>query len=242
MDGFFIFWLFVIAYMYASVGHGGASGYLALMAFYGVAPETMKSSALILNLFVSLIAFIIFFKSGVFRWRLLLPFVIASMPFAFLGAQLDISPSLYRKILAICLLLATIKILIPIQSIQNKTSLPNIPVALFSGGSIGFVSGMIGIGGGIILSPLLIIARWANIKESASIASAFIFLNSAAGLAGLYNSNSISVGSNFIIWTIVALIGGLTGSYFGAYKITFKWMKYILSMVLVLASFKLFLQ
>jgi uncharacterized protein len=242
MDVFFIIGLFVIAYLYASVGHGGASGYLALMALYGVAPETMKTSALVLNLFVSLIAFIIFFKSGFFRWRLLFPFVIASMPFAFLGASLDLSPLIYRKVLGICLLIATVKILLPTQSVQTKTSLPNIPVALFSGSSIGFVSGMIGIGGGIILSPLLIIARWANIKESASISSAFIFLNSAAGLAGLYNSNSISVGHNFLIWTIVALIGGLTGSYFGAYKITFKWMKYILSMVLVFASCKLFLQ
>ena len=242
MDVLFISGLFVIAYMYASVGHGGASGYLALMAFYGVAPETMKSSALILNLFVSLIAFIIFFKSGVFRWRLLLPFIITSVPFAFLGAGLEISPSLYRKILGVCLLLATVKILLPTQNIQQSTTFPNIPVALLAGGSIGFISGMIGIGGGIILSPLLIIAGWANIKESASISAAFIFLNSAAGLAGLYHGNSIIVGHSFLIWIVVALTGGLAGSYFGAYRITFKWMKYILSLVLVLASFKLFLQ
>jgi uncharacterized membrane protein YfcA len=239
METIFIIALFVVAYLYASVGHGGASGYLALMAFYCVAPDVMKSSALILNLFVSFAAFYFFYKGGFLRWKLLLPFIITSVPLSFLGAGIKISAEIYKEILAVCLLLATVRMLIPQKKEDSPLAELNIPAALFSGGAIGLISGMIGIGGGIILSPLLLLTRWATIKESASVSSAFIFLNSAAGLFGLYRSSPIHMENHIFSWIVVAIAGGLLGSFMGSYKIPSKWLRYILCMVLMMASYKL---
>lgn len=242
MDIIFIISLFIVAYLYASVGHGGASGYLALMALFVVAPAVMKSSALVLNLFVSFIAFVAFYRSGFFRWKVLLPFIITSVPLSFLGANIHISPDLYRKILSVCLALATIKMLLPQHNTQAGTKIPHIGISLFTGGVIGLISGMIGIGGGIILSPILIINRWATIKESACISSAFIFLNSSAALFGLFTSHTLAIDSRIALWVGVAFLGGLTGSYIGANKISSRGLKYFLSVVLIFAAIKLYLQ
>ncbi|MDD2798255.1 MAG: sulfite exporter TauE/SafE family protein [Bacteroidales bacterium] len=242
MDIIFIISLFIVAYLYASVGHGGASGYLALMALFMVAPAVMKSSALVLNVFVSLIAFVTFYRSGYFRWRVLLPFVISSVPFSFLGANISISPDIYRKILALCLALATVKMLLPSQNTSYQSKTPNYVLSLLIGGAIGLVSGMIGIGGGIILSPILVLSRWADVKESACISSAFIFLNSSAALFGLFTSHTLAIDSRIALWVVVAFLGGLTGSYIGANKISSRGLKYFLSVVLIFAAIKLYLQ
>lgn len=242
MEVIFIFCLFVVAYLYASVGHGGASGYLALMALFGVMPEIMRPSALILNLFVSLIAFVLFMKGGFLKLRLLLPFVIASVPFSFLGAWIDMPHRMFNKILAVCLLLAAVKMLLPYTNNLPADKKPHIMIALFSGGLIGFVSGLIGIGGGILLSPLLILNRWATIKESAAVASAFIFLNSSAALAGLSSNNALQPGNQLLVWIPVALLGGAAGSFMGSYKLSYTWLKYMLCFILVLASVKLLVQ
>lgn len=239
MEIIFIIALFIVAYMYASVGHGGASGYLALMAFYGVAPDVMKSSALILNLFVSFTAFFLFYTGGFLRWKLLLPFIITSVPLSFLGAGIIIAAKIYKEILAVCLLLATARILIPQKKEDTPAVALNIPAALISGGAIGLVSGLIGIGGGIILSPLLLLNRWASVKESASVSSAFIFLNSAAGLFGMYRNNPVQLDNHLAIWILVAIAGGFLGSFMGSYKIPPRWLRYILCMVLMMASYKL---
>ena len=238
MEIIFIIGLLLVAYLYASVGHGGASGYLALMAFMGILPDVMKTSALVLNLFVSFIAFAVFLRSGFFRWKLLLPFVCASVPLSFIGSRLDISPELYRQILGVCLLLATLKMLVP-QKDATQTSSPNLSISLITGASIGLISGMIGIGGGIILSPILILTKWASIKESACASAAFIFLNSAAGLFGIYTTHKLSLDPHIYGWIAAALVGGMAGSYFGANKISSNALRYFLSGVLVLASVKL---
>lgn len=231
--------LFVVAALYASVGHGGASGYLALMALFGVSAVVMKPSALILNICVSSIALIAFYRAGFFKWKILLPFVITSVPMAFIGAGLDISPTLYKKILGICLFIATLRILIRPKALDEETRELNWGIALITGAVVGFFSGMIGIGGGIILSPLLLVTRWANVKETAAVSSAFILVNSIAGLTG-HIVAGMEISANIISWVVVAFAGGLLGSYIGSRRVTFVQLKYVLAAVLIVASFKLF--
>lgn len=239
MELFFLISLFVIAFLYSSVGHGGASGYLAIMVLFGIAPVFMKSSALILNLFVSAIAFYTFFKAGYFRWRLLLPFVVTSVPLAYFGAKVHIDTSLYKIILSVCLLFAIGRILYSPKENKNaelKTISPLISV--FVGAVLGFFSGMIGIGGGIILSPLLLLFRWASIKETAAVSAGFIFLNSASGLLGSLHSQDIN--QKIILWVAVGIAGGLSGAYFGSARFNTMYLKYILSGVILIACVKLF--
>ena len=240
MDILFLVALFVVAALYASVGHGGASGYLALMALFGVSTIVMKPSALILNIFVSTIALIAFYRAGYFRWKILLPFIIASVPMAFIGAGLDVPPELYKKILGVCLFIATLRILIRPRALEEETRPLNLGVALLVGAIVGFFSGMIGIGGGIILSPLLLVTRWANVKETAAISAAFILVNSIAGLSG-HVLAGMEISPNIISWVVVAFAGGLIGSYIGSRKVTFVQLKYILAAVLIVASVKLFI-
>lgn len=240
MEVFFLVSLFVIAFLYSSVGHGGASGYLALMVLFGVAPVVMKSSALTLNLFVSAIAFYGFFKAGYFKWKLLLPFAITSVPLAYLGAKIHIDTSLYKIILSICLLFAVGRILYSPKEKNNlETKIASPVISLIVGAILGFFSGMIGIGGGIILSPLLLIFRWATIKETAAISAGFIFLNSASGLLGSWQVQEIN--PKIFLWVIIGIAGGIAGAYFGSVKFNIKFLKYVLSGVILIACAKLFL-
>lgn len=239
MEPYFLIILFIVAFLYASVGHGGASGYLALMALFGIEAVTMRSSALILNLFVAGIAFYSYYKGGFFKWKILLPFVAASMPAAFFGAKILIDPTIYKILLGICLIIAVARMLIPVKN-KNKESIttPNIVIALLLGSLVGFFSGMIGIGGGIILSPLLIVFGWANVKEAAAVSAGFIWLNSATGLLGTLSSG-IHLDTVIIPWILVALIGGFLGSWSGSFKFSFNTLRYVLASVLVMASIKL---
>jgi uncharacterized protein len=231
--------LFVVALLYSSVGHGGASGYLATMALLGIAPASMKSTALILNLFVSAIAFISFYKANYFKFKLLWPFVLTSMPAAYIGAQISINPSLYKIILGICLLIAVARMLYkPKQSEERKSNDIPIYLALTIGAALGLFSGMIGIGGGIILSPLLIVLNWSSVKEAAAVSAPFIFLNSLTGLFGLIQ-HGFSPQPNTITWIVAAVTGGIVGSYLGSFKFSVSGLKYVLATVLIFAAFKL---
>jgi uncharacterized membrane protein YfcA len=228
----------LVAVLYSSVGHGGASGYLALMALFGIDVVMMKPSALILNLFVSSIAFISYYRAGHFRMRLLLPFVVTSIPLAYLGATLEIPPELYKKILAVCLLIAAMRILIRPREEQELRKI-SVPIALVAGALIGFFSGMIGIGGGIILSPLLLLTRWGGMKETAAASAAFIFLNSAAGLTG-HVAAGMEVSPKIALWIAVAAAGGLLGSWTGGFKLSVSSLRYLITAVLLIACIKLF--
>ncbi|NVO03140.1 MAG: sulfite exporter TauE/SafE family protein [Bacteroidetes bacterium] len=238
MEVFLIICIVIIAFLYSSVGHGGASGYLALMAFFSIAPEYMKSSALLMNLFVSAIAFFSYYQSGYFRWKIFLPFAISSMPMAFFGAKLIIDPQIYKFILGILLLIGAGRILYkPKEMYEIKKS--SFLLSLAIGAVMGFFSGMIGIGGGIILSPLLLMLKWTNVKETAAISALFIFVNSATGLAGTWKDGFV-LPNEIILWITAGIIGGLAGSYMGSKKFSFVWTKYILAVVLIMASIKLF--
>jgi len=235
----FLLAMFIIAFLYSSVGHGGASGYLALMALFGVEVVLMKPSALVLNLFVSSIAFLSYYKGGHFRFRTLLPFAAASIPMAFFGATLEISPELYKKILGACLFIAALGILVRPRGSDWEIRRLSIPVALLSGAVIGFFSGMIGIGGGIILSPLLLLTRWAGMKETAAVSAAFIFLNSLAGLSG-HLTAGMELSPRILLWIGVVVAGGLAGAWSGSFRLSTVQLKYLVTAVLLIASIKLY--
>jgi len=233
--------LFIVALLYASVGHGGASGYLALMAIFSMSVDTMKPSALILNLFVSLIAFIQFYKGGYFNFKSFLPFALASVPLSFLGGLIEIDSGSYKMLLGVFLMFAVIRMLF-FDKIEKKNVLsPSIYISILIGGFIGFLSGLLGIGGGIILSPILILLYNMNQKQAAAISAIFIFVNSFAGLTGQL-AKGVNIDTQIYLYVIIAFVGGMLGSYLGAAKLNQRSLKYVLSLVLSIAIFKLFNQ
>lgn len=235
---FFYILLLVIAFLYASVGHGGASGYLALMALFGVAPVVMKPTALLLNLFVSLTAFLQFYRGKHFVWKVFLPLALASIPMAFLGGLITVDASIYKKILGVLLVFSVIRMLMPAKKISLELKSANFSGALIMGGTIGLLSGMIGIGGGIILSPLLILFNWTDQKQTAAISALFIFVNSVSGLLGQL-TKGIQFSTDMYIYVAIAFTGGVAGAYFGAMKFKQEVMKKILAIVLMVAAYKL---
>jgi len=230
----------VVAFLYASVGHGGASGYLALMAIFSFAPETMKPTALLLNLFVAAIAFYHYYKKGHFNKKLFLSFAVASIPMAFLGGTIDVDASMYKKILGVLLIFAILKMLNVIGKESQLIKDIKIWQGLLVGGIIGFFSGLIGIGGGIILSPVILLLHWGKMKEAAAVSALFIWVNSAAGLFGQLSNGVILTSQSFVLVGF-ALLGGFFGSYLGSHKFNNKHLRQVLAFVLIIASVKLFL-
>ncbi len=237
-------WLFlailpIVAFLYASVGHGGASGYLALMALFSFAPETMKPTALLLNLFVAGIAFYHYYRAGHFNKKLFLSFAIASIPLAFLGGMIAVDASIYKKILGILLIFAILKMLNVFG--KESVSIKNVKIwqGLIIGGIIGFFSGLIGIGGGIILTPVILLLHWGKMKEAAAVSALFIWVNSASGLIGQFTIGAVISSQSFVL-VAIALTGGFFGSYYGSKKFNNKLLRYLLAFVLAIASLKLF--
>lgn len=230
--------LALVALLYASVGHGGASGYLAVMALMGTASDVMRPTALVLNLLVSAIAFAQFARSGYFRWRLFWPFAMASVPLAWVGAQVDLDPLWYRRVLGACLLVAVARLLGWFGSGKAERSLPPVPMAMAIGAMLGLLSGMIGIGGGILLSPLLLVFGWSTAKESAAVSAAFIFVNSMAGLLGM--GDPVLMGPEHFAWIMAAFLGGMLGAYIGARRFQEVRLKQVLGVILLMACVKLF--
>jgi uncharacterized membrane protein YfcA len=237
---FFLLLLFVVAFLYAAVGHGGASGYLALMALFGMAPEFMKPTALLLNLFVSLSAFVLFYKEGHFKWKIFLPFALASIPFSFLGGMISLDAAVYKKILGILLLIPVARLLFFPNKDYDDLRQSTFLLSLLIGACIGFLSGLIGIGGGIILSPVLLLLAWTDQKQTAAISALFIFVNSMSGLAGQL-TKGIEFQSDMVAFVGVAFAGGSLGAWFGAKRFNQNILKYLLAVVLLMASIKLLL-
>jgi uncharacterized membrane protein YfcA len=234
----FFGFLFIVAFLYSSVGHGGASGYLALMAIFAISPLIMKPTALLLNLFVSSVSFIQFYRGSHFRWRIFWPFALASIPLSFIGGMMAIDSNIYKKILGMLLLIPVFRFVFFKNTDPKDFKPANFALSLMIGGMIGLVSGMIGIGGGIILSPMLLLLNWTGQKQTAAISAAFIFVNSVAGLAGQL-VKGITFNSDMIAYVVVAFSGGLCGAYLGALKFPQTILKNVLACVLALAAYKL---
>jgi len=234
----FIALLLIVSFLYSSVGHGGASGYLALMALFGMSPDIMKSSALVMNIFVSLIAFVGYYKAGFFQLKLFLPFAITSIPASFLGAYMTVDALLYKRILGFILIFPILRLTGLFGKEPQEKKLLNTYLALMIGAAIGFLSGMIGIGGGIILSPIILLLHWGNMKETAALSALFILVNSISGLAGIL-SIGVAIDPSVFIWVGAVVIGGFAGTYFATTKFTNPTLKKILAFVLLIASVKL---
>jgi uncharacterized membrane protein YfcA len=275
---------FVVAFLYSAVGHGGASGYLALLSLHDIAPEYMKPIALVLNLLVSGMAFIQFYRQGHFLWRLFLPIALFSVPMAYWGGLTPLKDLWYQRGLGVFLLVSVAMMLWPRDSgVGQGTSTTDgdvsnngggtlwnrqTGIAAFMGAVIGYVSGLLGIGGGILLSPVLLMIRWTQQKQTAAISAAFIFVNSAAGLLGFVQQHTpwimdsqrtggeadaemagrcafgdpwFAVVAILSVLILPVLLGGFFGSWYGAKKFDQTVMKYILCVVLLIAAIKLLL-
>ncbi len=235
---FFYVLLFLVAFLYASVGHGGASGYLALMAIFSMAPDVMKPTALMLNLFVSFTAFIQYYRGGHFKWNIFWPLALLSVPMAYVGGLINIDAHLYKRLLGVLLLLPVVRFLF-FKNTKVEALKPAKPVLSAGiGAGIGWLSGLIGIGGGIILSPVLLLLKWTDQKQTAAISAIFIFVNSLAGLMGQLQKG-VQFTPDMTAYVAIAFAGGLAGAYFGALRFHQNILKYSLAAVLAVASYKL---
>jgi hypothetical protein len=231
--------IFIVAALYASVGHGGASGYLAVLALAGYAPAQMSTSALVLNVLVAGLACMAFWRAGHFSWRLTWPFLVTSVPCALVGGWLDVSSHAYQWLFAVVLLVAAVRLCLPVLPAAQAVAStgPRRSAAWPIGAGIGLISGIVGIGGGIFLSPLLVLCRWTSAKEAAAASACFIVVNSAAGLAGRLAGGRCEVGL-LLPLVGVAFVGGWLGSRLGAGYFSNPALCRILATVLAVAAMK----
>ncbi len=239
IDILIILAIVVVAVLYSSVGHGGASGYLAVMAFLSVAPATTRPTALILNIFVASIGTFQFYRAKYFEWKVFLPFAIASVPFAFIGGTITLPHEVYRIILGVVLLLAAARLAWNFSS-EKEIAAPKIWLAVIIGAIIGLLSGLIGVGGGIFLTPILLLMNWAETRTAAGVSAAFILVNSVSGLAGNYAQVAL-LPANVVFWIAAAVAGGIVGSTLGSRRFNSLTMRRVLALVLVIAGVKLIL-
>ncbi len=231
--------IFLAALLYSSVGFAGASGYLAAMALFGLAPEVMRPTALTLNIFVAVIATIKFYRAGAFSWKLFWPLAVTSVPFAFVGGLIALPSELYNPVVGFALLYAAWMSLrrTPSQD-QADLKAPPLVITALTGSAIGLLAGLTGVGGGIFLAPVLILSGWAEARIVAGIAAAFILVNSAAGLLGVL-SMSPQLPTELPLWAAAAVIGGFIGSEVGSKHLGNVAIQRVLAVVLAIAGVKM---
>jgi len=226
-----------VAFLYSSVGHAGASGFIAVMSLMSLAPEVIRPTALTLNILVATITFAQFYRVGYFSWKIFWPFALFAVPFAFVGGNLNLPTEWFKRIVGCVLLFSAYRFLVRASEDPVATPCPN-EVALTVGGALGLLAGLTGTGGGIFLTPLLLWKRWARVKEAAAVSALFILCNSAAGLAGHIVSTK-SLPTTALPLALAAVIGGTAGSYLGSNKLPITAIKRLLAVVLVIAGLKL---
>jgi len=230
---------FVGAALYASVGHGGASSYLAVMGLFSFAPDVMKPTALALNILVSAVATLKFYRAGLFSWRLFWPFAIASIPAAFVGGATMLPGRWYKILVGVVLLYAAVWMFrSTLKPIDKETHLPPLREAVPAGAAIGLLSGLTGVGGGIFLSPLLLYMGWAETSAASGVAAPFILVNSIAGLLGHFSSVA-QLPPNIPVWGAAAVVGGWIGASYGSKRAPTPVLRQLLSLVLIVAGAKL---
>lgn len=235
------YWLLIailaMAVLYSSVGHGGASGYLAAMALWGLAPETMRPAALAMNIVVTCWLLYRFKPYQIMPYKLFWPLVLASTPLAFIGGMISIDALAYRVLVGGLLLLAAVRMLV-VTKLAGVIQAPELKITLLLGAALGFAAGLTGIGGGVFLSPLLLIFGWCSMRQSTAVAAGFILLNSLGGLAGyLVSDQSWPMGTGWLL--IAAFIGCLVGAELASHRASSLTLQKLLALVLAIASVKM---
>ncbi|MBI3376362.1 MAG: sulfite exporter TauE/SafE family protein [Betaproteobacteria bacterium] len=235
--------MLLAAFGYASVGHGGASAYLAAMALAGVAPEEMRPIALTLNILVSAIATWKFQRAGYFRWRLFWPFAVVSIPLAYVGGAISLPGHAYKALVGAVLVYAAWQLWRSARAGDEMRTVhaPPINWAMAIGAAMGLLSGLTGVGGGIFLSPVLLMLGWAGTKQTSAVAAPFILVNSIAGLAAGFAAGTASLGQEIWVLAVAVLIGGWTGAEYGSRRFANPVVRRMLAAVLALAGAKMVL-
>lgn len=229
--------IFLIAVLYSSVGHAGASGYIAVMSLLAMSPAVIKPTALSLNILVSLIATWQFFRGGHLSWRLFWPFALLAVPCAFLGGYIDLPAQVFKVVLGLVLLYSAVRFFMA-PAADTPVTRPPMTAALACGAVIGLLAGLTGTGGGIFLTPLLLFMGWAGTKQAAGVSALFILLNSTAGLLGAVSSTR-NLPEFILPLLVAAALGGVAGSYFGSRRFAPLAIKRLLAAVLLIAGTKL---
>ncbi len=232
--------LFIVSLLYSCVGHAGASGYIATMALFGFSPASIKPTALVLNILVACLVTWQFRRAGHFSWPLFWPFAAASIPCAFLGGYLTLPTHLFKILIALVLLFSAARFFFTKSSVEAPVHPPPRAVAVGSGAALGLLSGLTGVGGGIFLTPLLLLCKWALTKQAAAVSAAFILVNSISGLAGHLGKGG-GLPAMLPIPIIAAVGGGFLGSRLGSTRLPVLALKRLLAAVLLVAGLKLLL-
>src|SRR5438309_8988755 len=234
MDAAHLVLLFIavglIAFLYSSVGHAGASGYIAVMTLWGLPPTTIRPTALVLNILVASIGAFQFWRAGHFSWKLFWPFALLSIPAAYFGGHLQPSAAVLRILIGLVLLFSAVRLIFR-RNDPAKLLTPSQPTAISVGAGLGFLSGLTGTGGGIFLTPLLLFCRWARIRQAAAVSALFILVNSIAGLVGYFTAIHTLPGLGIYL-AIPAIIGGTIGSYLGSRRLPVRGIAIFLAIVL----------
>lgn len=233
--------LLLAALLYSSVGHGGASGYIAAMGLLGVAPAVMKPTALALNIVVASIAVFKFYRAGSFSWPLFIPLALTAIPMAYWGGSIQLPVHWYKPLVGLVLLYAAWRSLRTAPGASSyEVRKASVPVLCLTGLLLGFLSGVTGVGGGIFLSPLLLFLRWAPVKVISGVAAGFILVNSIAGILGVASTDT-TFHPGLPLWMLVVLVGGWIGAEYGSKRLANPIIQRLLALVLLVAGAKMLL-